>query len=253
MAEGDRTERRILIVGHRGAMAHAPENSLESYALAEEIGVDEIELDVRLSADGELFLLHDATLDRTAGDDSARGLGPAGDLTLAQLRAVVLDSGRGVVTLQEMYQATDSIIQLEIKAPETVPHLASFFDAHPEYAARTCLTSFKEDALHEAAQLMPRIPRGIIRHDLSRAEEFEGGWKALVEYTGASRVCLGFDGLTERVVQEFRRKGLELHVWPLRTIDDLHRALELGADGTTADDPALALEWLREVESTVRT
>src|SRR5699024_11244189 len=130
------------------------------------LGVDAIELDVRLSADGELFLLHDATLDRTAGDDSARGLGPAGDLTLAQLRAVVLDSGRGVVTLQEMYQDTDSIIQLEIKAPETVPHLASFFDAHPEYAARTCLTSFKEDALHEAAQLMPRIPRGIIRHEL---------------------------------------------------------------------------------------
>lgn len=253
MTEGVGTERRILIVGHRGAMAHAPENSLESYALAEEIGVDEIELDVRLSADEELFLLHDATLDRTAGDDSARDLGPAGDLTLAQLRAVVLDSGRGVVTLQEMYQATDSIIQLEIKAPETVPHLATFFETHPEYAARTCLTSFKEDALHEAAQLMPRIPRGIIRHDLSRAEQFDGGWRALVEHTGASRICLGFDGLTEEVVQEFRGMGLELHVWPLRTIDDLHRALELGADGTTADDPALALEWLRELEATVRT
>src|SRR5699024_4620407 len=253
MTEGDRTERRILIVGHRGAMAHAPENSLESYALAEEIGVDEIELDVRLSADEELFLLHDATLDRTAGDDSARDLGPAADLTLAQLRAVVLDSGRGVVTLQEMYQATDSVIQLEIKAPQTVPHLATFFEAHPEYAARTCLTSFKEDALYEAAQLMPQIPRGIIRHDLSRAEQFDGGWRALVEHTGASRICLGFDGLTEEVVQEFRGKGLELHVWPLRTVDDLHRALELGADGTTADDPALALEWLRELEATVRT
>src|SRR5690625_7027611 len=62
----------MLIAGHRGAMAHAPENSLESYALAEQVGVDEIELDVRLSADRELFLLHDATLDRTAGDDSAR-------------------------------------------------------------------------------------------------------------------------------------------------------------------------------------
>src|SRR5699024_8101972 len=74
MTEGDRTERRILIVGHRGAMAHAPENSLESYALAEEIGGDEIGLDVRLSADEELFLLHDANLDPTAGDGAARDL-----------------------------------------------------------------------------------------------------------------------------------------------------------------------------------
>ena len=101
-----------LIVGHRGAMAHAPENSLEGYALAERIGVDEIELDVRLSADEQLFLLHDATLDRTAGDDSARSRGPAGELTLAQLQQVVLDSGRGVVTLQEMYEATSTFIQI---------------------------------------------------------------------------------------------------------------------------------------------
>ena len=92
----------MLIVGHRGAMAHQPENSLASYALAEEVGVDEIELDVRLSKDDVLFLLHDETLDRTAGDDSARGLGPAADSTIAELQAAVLDSGRGVVTLAEM-------------------------------------------------------------------------------------------------------------------------------------------------------
>ncbi|MGO2361722.1 MAG: glycerophosphodiester phosphodiesterase, partial [Brachybacterium tyrofermentans] len=119
---------KMLIVGHRGAMAHAPENSLEGYELAEQIGVDEIELDVRLSADEELFLLHDATLDRTAGDDSARGLGPAREMTLAELRSVVLDSGFGVVTLQEMYEATRTVIQLEIKAPETVPYLARYFE-----------------------------------------------------------------------------------------------------------------------------
>src|SRR5699024_2863528 len=172
----------MLIVGHRGAMAHAPENSLEAYALAEQVGADEIELDVRLSADQQLLLLHDATLDRTAADASARDRGPVADVTLAVLPAVDLDSGRGVVTLAEMYEATSTVIQLEIKAPETVPHLARYFEAHPADAERTVLTSFQEEALREARELMPGIRRGIIRHTLADAERFEGGWRGLVEY-----------------------------------------------------------------------
>ncbi|MGP9680825.1 glycerophosphodiester phosphodiesterase [Brachybacterium sp. AOP3-A1-3] len=240
---------KMLIVGHRGAMAHAPENSLEGYALAEEIGVDEIELDVRLSADEELFLLHDATLDRTAGEDSARDLGPAGEMTLAQLRSVVLDSGTGVVTLGEMYEATSTVIQLEIKAPDTVPYLARYFADHPDHAARTQLTSFKEEPLREARELFPDVPRGIIRHNIATAEEFEGGWQALVEHTGASRICIGFEGLTADHVQAFRDRGLELHLWPMRSIENMREAVRLGADGTTADDPALAMDWLRQVES----
>lgn len=240
---------KMLIVGHRGAMAHAPENSLEGYELAEQIGVDEIELDVRLSADEELFLLHDATLDRTAGDDSARGLGPAGEMTLAELRSVVLDSGFGVVTLQEMYEATRTVIQLEIKAPETVPYLARYFEAHPEHASRTQLTSFKEEPLRAAMELFPDVPRGIIRHDIAAAEEFEGGWEKLVEHTGASRICVGFEGLTDQHVQAFRDRGLELHLWPMRSLENMREAVRLGADGTTADDPALAMDWLDEAEA----
>ena len=237
----------MLIAGHRGAMAHAPENSLESYALAEQVGVDEIELDVRLSADRELYLLHDATLDRTAGDDSARDRGPAGQLTLAQLQEVVLDSGRGVVTLAEMYEATSTVIQLEIKAPETVPYLARYFEAHPADAERTVLTSFQEEALREARELMPGIRRGIIRHTLADAERFEGGWRGLVEYTGADRVAIGLKGLTEELTAQIREQGIELHVWPMRSLEDMQQAVRLQADGTTADDPQQAMEWLRDV------
>ena len=236
-----------VIVGHRGAMAHAPENSLEGYALAERIGVDEIELDVRLSADEQLFLLHDATLDRTAGDDSARDRGPAGEMTLAELQEAVLDSGRGVVTLDEMYEATSTFIQLEIKAPETVPYLAAYFAEHPEHAARTMLTSFKEDALREAAERIPGVPRGVIRHDMARAETFEGGWQGLVEHTSATRLCLGLAGLTAEHVSAIRERGLELHLWPMRTLEDMREAMGHGADGITADDPAEAIRWRQEV------
>ncbi|SKC38255.1 glycerophosphoryl diester phosphodiesterase [Krasilnikoviella flava] len=239
----------LSIVGHRGAMTHKPENSLESYALAEQVGVDEIELDVRLSKDEELFLLHDATLDRTAGDDSARGLGPAAELTLAQLQAARLDSGRGVVTLAEMYAATRTFIQLEIKDPATVPHLASYFSTHPDDAGRTILTGFDPDALRHAAELMPTIGRCIIVTSIAVAERFEGGWRALLDHTRSTRFACGLEGLTPEIVDSVHELGLELHVWPMRTTDDMRRAVELGADGTTSDDPELARTWYEQVSA----
>ncbi|WP_154795323.1 glycerophosphodiester phosphodiesterase [Occultella kanbiaonis] len=237
----------LLIVGHRGAMAHKPENSLESYALAEEVGVDEIELDVRLSKDQQLFLLHDATLDRTAGDDSARERGPAAELTLAELQAVVLDSGRGVVSLAEMYDATSTVIQLEVKDPATVPFLAEFFAARPEDAARTIVTGFDPDALRQAAELMPQIGRCIIVKTLADAERFDGGLAGLLEYTGSTRFACGFPGLTKETVEAIQGRGLDVHVWMLRTLEDMRAAVALGADGTTSDDPAQAQQWYRQV------
>lgn len=239
----------MLIVGHRGAMTHRPENSLASYALAEEVGVDEIELDVRLSKDDVLFLLHDDTLDRTAGDDGARNLGPAAELTIAQLQGAVLDSGRGVVTLEEMYEATHTVIQLEIKDPATVPHLARFFAQHPEHAQRTILTGFDPDALRRCSELMPSIGRCIIVSSLEKAEGFEGGLRGLLEHTRSTRFACGFEGLTRETVDAVHELGLEFHVWPMRTREDMRRALELGADGTTSDDPAQARAWYDELRA----
>ncbi|MGO1924943.1 MAG: glycerophosphodiester phosphodiesterase [Brachybacterium tyrofermentans] len=232
-------------------MAHLPENSLASYALAEEVGVDEIELDVRLSKDGALFLLHDDTLDRIAGDDSARDLGPAAELPIARLQAAVLDSGRGVVTLAEMYEATHTAIQLEIKDPATVPHLARFFEEHPDYAKRTILTGFSAEALQHCATLIPGIGRCIIVSTFDKAEAFEGGLKGLLEYTGSTRFACGFPGLTRQIVDEVHDLGIELHVWPLRTLEDMRRAIELGADGVTSDDPAQARAWHDQVRTTM--
>lgn len=237
----------LLIVGHRGAMAHRPENSLESYALAEEIGVDEIELDVRLSKDGQLFLLHDPTLDRTAGNDSARDLGPAAELTLAELQGAVLDSGRGVVSLAEMYDATSTFIQLEVKDPATVPFLADFFAERRADAARTILTGFNADALRHASEEMAQIPRCIIVKSIAQAEKLDGGWRSLVDYTRSTRFACGFAGLDLSLVRAIHARGLELHVWPLRTLADMRAAIRLGVDGTTSDDPAQAQQWYRQV------
>ena len=78
-----------IVLAHRGASGYAPENTLEAFKLAMEMGADGFELDVHLSADGELIVIHDETVDRTTN-----GKGYVKDMTLAQLKQ--LDACKGM-------------------------------------------------------------------------------------------------------------------------------------------------------------
>lgn len=80
------SKNNIYVAGHRGWPAQYPENTMESFRAAAELGIDQIETDVRITADGELVCIHDATVDRTTD-----GTGRVDELTLAELRA--LDAG----------------------------------------------------------------------------------------------------------------------------------------------------------------
>ena len=80
------SEKNIYVAAHRGASASHPENTMEAFRAAIEMGVDQIETDVRITADGELVLIHDATVDRTTN-----GTGKVAQMTLAELKA--LDAG----------------------------------------------------------------------------------------------------------------------------------------------------------------
>ena len=111
-----------LVYAHRGASAYAPENTLEAFRLAMEMGADGFELDVHLSADGQLVVIHDETVDRTTN-----GTGLVREMTLAQLRALDASNGmqeyRGarIPTLEEVYQLvrdTHHIVNVEIKTDE---------------------------------------------------------------------------------------------------------------------------------------
>ncbi len=237
----------MAIVGHRGVMAHRPENSLESFALAEEVGVDEIELDVRQTRDGALIILHDPTFDRVAADDSGRGLPPVAELTLAEVRAIPLGSGRPAPTLAEVYRATTSQLQVEIKDPACVPGVAALLEQQPEFAARTRFTSFQADPLEALKTLLPEIPRGIIVDGYPSAEKYPEGIPELLQRTGSDIFHCGWSGLTRKVVDELHESGLQVRGWLMREFSDMERAIELGIDGTTSDDPALARSWHRQL------
>lgn len=114
---------RPLLCGHRGSRAHAPENTLAGFARAAELGADLIELDVRLTRDGALAIIHDATVDRTTN-----GTGRVADLSWQEMRA--LDAGirhgeafqgERVPSLDEVLAWARGRVYLAVEVKEPVP------------------------------------------------------------------------------------------------------------------------------------
>jgi glycerophosphoryl diester phosphodiesterase len=107
--------RRVLIVAHRGASAYEPENTIRSFDNAFQLGADFVELDVRLSKDGSLVVIHDEAVDRTTN-----GSGLVRDLTLSELK--LLDAGKGekIPTLEEvleLFSEPEHKFFIEVKEP----------------------------------------------------------------------------------------------------------------------------------------
>lgn len=227
-------------------MTEAPENTVASYRVAEEIGVEEIETDVRISSDGQLFMLHDTTLDRVAAEPAGKGLGPVAELTWSKISSVDVGEGERVPTLEQMYQATTRVIQLEIKDLAAIDGLVDFFPDHPDYAERTILTGFSVEAMATVAEKLPEIRRGIIVSNWTDAEAYPGGYQKLIRDTGSCRMHSGWKGLTAEIVRQLHDEGFAVHGWPTRNEDDLRHGLALGVDGTTSDDPRTLRRWLAD-------
>ena len=157
-----------LVVAHRGASGYAPENTFEAYRLAVEMGADAIELDVHLTADGQLALIHDETLDRTTD----RG-GVVAELTMDAIREADAGypmeafRGRGlqVPTLPEVLEwlPAGTGLAVELKAMAAIePTIAALRASEVYQAGKVSLISFHEAAIDAARTLDSSFPTGYI-------------------------------------------------------------------------------------------
>lgn len=223
----------IRIIGHRGALGAEPENTLRSFRHAEEVGADEVELDVRVTADGHLVVLHDATVDRTTD-----GTGEVAALTLDALRR--LDAGRGerVPTFAEVLAAVALPIQVEVKAVAAVPLLAALVTEQPPVAGRITVSSHHEEILAALAAALPAVDRMLI---LPRTPADLADRAAAL---GCAWVAPGLAHLTSDLVAGCTARGLRVDAWPAPDPEALERAIELGADAVTTDHPEVLRGWL---------
>ncbi|MEU5665780.1 glycerophosphodiester phosphodiesterase [Streptomyces longwoodensis] len=217
----------FLTIGHRGLMGVEPENTLRSFVAAEQAGLDVIELDLHLSKDGALVVMHDADVDRTTD-----GTGPIAEQTLAELRA--LDAGRGerVPVFEEVLDAVRTPLQAEIKDVQAARALAEVLHARA-LVDRVEVSSFHDEAIAEIARLVPGVRTALIgsRYGTDVVDRAVAA--------GAGTLCLNIRRLTLEIVELARAKDLRVIGWVVNTQDQLRLVRALGLDGATTDLPEI--------------
>ncbi|MGQ0722784.1 MAG: glycerophosphodiester phosphodiesterase [Candidatus Eiseniibacteriota bacterium] len=226
------------LLGHRGARAKAPENTLAAFRQALVDGADGIELDVRATGDGAAVLLHDETLDRTTS-----GRGPLASLSAAEVRALDAGSWFGekwarerVPTLAEVLDEFLGRTVLAVELKEVLPPAAMADLAERLRAKRDAellVASFLPEALRHARDLVPHAPRALILRPADPLPD-----ETAARELGLWGVFPPHEIVDERWVVNCRRGGL--HAWAY-TVNDPARATQLakwGIGGIISDDPA---------------
>lgn len=236
------TPRTFVLAGHRGNMAAAPENTLLSFASAESVGVDEIELDVQLTRDGALVVLHDRTVERTAAISTPHLRTPIEQLTLEQVRSVDLGDGQRIPTLDEVLDSTTVLLRVEIKALAAARPLAELLSRRDERdQARCIVTSFSALSLADFVAASPGLARGVGLH----VPDLDTDWRDEVNRIGASTVLMPFRVLTRDLVDQIHHDGLRVEASLIEGPADVRTILELDVDASASNSPGYARDLLK--------
>jgi glycerophosphoryl diester phosphodiesterase len=245
---------RPLILAHRGASAHAPENTLAAFELALAQNADGIELDVKLSADGKVVVIHDATVDRTTGSH-----GSVKDLSLEEIRSLNAGSffsqeyaGEKIPTLEEVFETVGkrTFINVELTnyttphdhLVETVCMLVKRFGLQK----RVLFSSFFASNLSRARSYLPEVPCGLLA-----LSGFFGAWSRSFGFSFGKYQALhpNMKDVTHQQVQRVHRLGRRIHVWTVNNEKDMRQLFGWGVDAIITDDPQLAVQVRGELES----
>jgi glycerophosphoryl diester phosphodiesterase len=273
-------QRRPLVVAHRGGALEAPENTLHAFRHGLACGAQMLELDLRRTVDGEIGVLHDATLDRTTD-----GRGPVAERALAEVR--LLDAahwfvpGRGahrgagpyplrgvstgtapspagvdpnelrVPTLDAVLDAfPGSWVTMELKAPDLHDRLAAILRAH-DRDARVIVGAFAAERLAAFRRAAPRVATSASEAEVACfwAWVHGAGRKPdSMPYT-ALQLPLSHKGtavVTETLVARAHELDIAVHVWTIDDPAEMQRFLDLGVDGIMTDRPSVLGRVLAE-------
>lgn len=239
------------IIAHRGASAHAPENTLAAFELALRQGADAVELDAKLSADGQIVVFHDLTIDRTT-----EGHGPLNKMTLAQLRNLdagshfdVAFQGERIPTLEEVLKAVGQLTYINIELTnyanllDDLPNKVAALVKRLKLSQRVFFSSFNPIALTRIRQLLPECPAGLLA-TAGRSGAWARSWVGhLLKYQALHPE---HRDATPELVEGVHQRGKKIFVWTVNQSDEMRRLFQIGVDGIFTDDPVLARQVLEQ-------
>ncbi|MEM4035479.1 MAG: glycerophosphodiester phosphodiesterase [Fervidicoccaceae archaeon] len=219
--------RPFAVVGHRGAPAYEPENTVASFEKALQLGADLIECDIRLTRDGTPVVFHDEDLSRLVGIGAR-----IADLTEHELRSYRV-RGQPVPTLEELLGrlAGRAGVLAELKTLEAVE---SSLEVIKRLGAEkwTALISFAPEALERARILAPSIPRGLIY-----AKPLEA--VRVCRAVGCEILLPRYNLVSPRMVSFAKKMRLKVVAWTVNSAELALKLYDAGVDGMATDDPAL--------------
>jgi glycerophosphoryl diester phosphodiesterase len=234
---------RVWVIGHRGAMGYCPENTLASFERGVELGADLIEMDVHLTRDGRLAVIHDETVQRTTN-----GNGYVQDLTLAELQALDAGQGQRIPSLDEVLdwaQACGTYLDIEIKnAPIYYAGIeAAVVDALARYGMteQAIVISFDHCAAGRVKELEPRILTGV----LYAARPIDGG-VGMAHAAGANAVLPYHAYVTPADVATAHANGLFVAPWTTSEPEQLKTLVSAGVDAIGTNHPDVLRRILAE-------
>ncbi|KMM37677.1 glycerophosphodiester phosphodiesterase [Alkalihalobacillus macyae] len=256
---------KLANVAHRGASGHAPEHTIPSYKLGDEMKGDYIEIDLQMTKDGELIAMHDESVDRTTN-----GTGLVKDYTLEEIKQLDAGSwfnekypekakksyeGLQVPTLEEVIQTfgKDARYYIETKSPEVYPgmekELLRVLEKYKltgvnERSSKVLIQSFSKESLLKMEDLNPNLPLVQLISYKEQATISDEELNELTEY--AVGVGMSYTKIDEDYVQQVRNAGLHIHPYTVNEKEDMERLLDWGVTGMFTNYPDRLNEVLKK-------
>jgi glycerophosphoryl diester phosphodiesterase len=222
----------MLCIGHRGARAYEPENTLRSYKKALEIGVNAVELDVRKTKDNQLVVIHDADVKKTTN-----GKGLVSEFTLKQIKEFSTEKDEKIPTLKEALDFLDKKVKILIELKEEgVEEKVLSLVQEGGLQKNVIIVSFIEDALRKIRELDKEVETGLIyakhKNPVNSALELKANYLLpLYRFTHTANV------------QKAHKNGLKVIVWTVNKPEEVAEYVKKGVDGIASDKPDILTKY----------
>ena len=224
----------MMIMGHRGAAALEPENTLLSIARAMEIGVDAVEIDVRLSKDKEIIVIHDSTVDRTTN-----GTGPVSSYALKEIKKLDAGKGETIPTLDEVIDLIGNKVRLiiELKQEGTERKVVELIKRN-NLDDNVYVISFWHRLVKMVKEMESRIKTGVLLVGCPVDA-------CIATHASSDALVMKYTFVNRKFVEIAHKEGLKVFIWNIDDRDLLKPYADMRVDGIGSNDPRVLVEYFR--------